>query len=38
MKEDIENRADISVLIHSFYDKIRADEEIGFYFNDLILS
>lgn len=36
MKKDIENRADITVLIHTFYDKIRADEEIGFYFNNLI--
>ncbi|MES2241201.1 MAG: group III truncated hemoglobin [Bacteroidota bacterium] len=36
MKKDIENRADIAILIHSFYDKIRADEEIGLYFNELI--
>lgn len=36
MKKDIENRADISVLIHQFYDKIRADEEISPYFNELI--
>ena len=36
MKKDIENRADISVLIHQFYDKIRADEEINPYFNELI--
>ena len=36
MKKDIENRADISVLIHQFYDKIRADEEISPYFNQLI--
>ena len=36
MKKDIENRADISALVHTFYDKIRADEEIGSYFNELI--
>ncbi|GGA79314.1 hypothetical protein GCM10008015_20050 [Flavobacterium palustre] len=36
MKKDIENRADISVLVHTFYDKIRADDEIGPYFNELI--
>ncbi|MBD0724367.1 globin [Flavobacterium sp. L1I52] len=36
MKKDIENRADISVLIHQFYDQIRADEEISPYFNELI--
>ncbi len=36
MKKDIENRADISELVHQFYDKIRADEEISPYFNQLI--
>lgn len=36
MKKDIENRADIAILIQSFYAKIRADAEIGFYFNELI--
>lgn len=36
MKKDIRNRADITLLVHLFYDKIRADEEIGFYFNELI--
>ncbi|OYX79389.1 MAG: globin, partial [Flavobacteriales bacterium 32-34-25] len=29
-------RADISILVHQFYDKIRADTEIGFYFNTMI--
>lgn len=38
MKKDIENRADITVLVHQFYDKIRADKEIGPYFNELILD
>ncbi len=36
MKKDIENRADISILVHQFYDKIRADEEIGSFFNEII--
>lgn len=36
MRKQIENRADISFLVHQFYAKIRADEEIGFYFNTII--
>jgi len=36
MKKEIENREDISFLVHTFYAKIRADKEIGFYFNDMI--
>jgi hemoglobin len=36
MRKPIENRADISFLVHQFYAKIRADEEIGFYFNTMI--
>lgn len=36
MKKDIKNRADVAVLVHSFYDKIRADDEIGSYFNEMI--
>ena len=36
MKSDIQNRDDLSKLIHSFYDKIRADEEIGHFFNETI--
>ncbi len=36
MKKQIENRADISFLVHQFYAKIRADKEIGFYFNMII--
>ncbi len=38
MKKQIENRADVSFLVHQFYDKIRADEEIGFYFNTMITN
>ena len=36
MRKQIEDRADIEVLVHAFYAKIRADEEIGFYFNTMI--
>lgn len=36
MKKQIENRDDVSFLVHQFYAKIRADKEIGFYFNELI--
>lgn len=36
MKKDIQNRVDLSVLIHAFYSKIRANEEIGPIFNETI--
>ncbi len=36
MKKQIENRADVSFLVHQFYAKIKADKEIGFYFNEMI--
>lgn len=36
MKKEIENRADVSLLVHSFYKKIRADKEIGHFFNETI--
>ena len=36
MKKTIENRDDLTLLVHSFYDKIRADKEIGFFFNETI--
>lgn len=36
MKKDIENRTDVSLLVHTFYNKIRADKEISPYFNELI--
>lgn len=36
MRKQIENRTDISFLVHQFYTKIRADEEIGFYFTTMI--
>lgn len=36
MKKQIENRTDVAFLVNHFYDKIRADREIGFYFNEMI--
>lgn len=36
MKKQIENRDDITFLVNQFYAKIRADKEIGFYFNEMI--
>lgn len=35
-KKDIENREDLSLLVRTFYAKIRANEEIGHYFNETI--
>jgi hemoglobin len=36
MKKNIENREDITLLVDSFYTKIRKDAEIGHFFNDVI--
>ena len=33
MKKDIENRKDIELLVNRFYDKVIADQMIGFIFN-----
>ena len=35
MKKDIESRADIELLIRSFYGKVKTDETIGYIFNDI---
>lgn len=35
MKKDIENRKDIEQLVTIFYDKVKADETIGYIFNDI---
>lgn len=35
IKKDIENRADIELLINTFYDKVKQDDLIGFFFNDI---
>lgn len=34
--KDIQNKADIEVLINTFYDKVRKDETIGHIFNKII--
>ncbi len=36
MKQDIQNRTDIELLVHTFYAKIRKNEEIGHFFNTMI--
>ena len=38
MKKDIENIADIEILVNSFYDKVKQDDKIGFIFNQIIGS
>ncbi len=35
-KRDIQTREDINLFIDDFYDLVRADETIGFIFNDVI--
>jgi hemoglobin len=35
MKKDLEQRADIELLITRFYDKVIADDVIGYIFNDI---
>jgi hemoglobin len=35
MKADIKNRTDIETLINAFYDKIKSDAVIGYFFNDV---
>jgi len=34
--EDIKDKQDIKLLIDSFYDKVKADDTIGFIFNEII--
>lgn len=36
MIKEIESREDVAFLVQHFYSKIRADKEIGFYFNETI--
>lgn len=38
MRKPIENRDDLTLLVATFYYKIRADEEIGFFFNETITN
>lgn len=35
MKEDIRTRGDVEKLVNEFYEKVKADELIGFIFNDI---
>lgn len=36
MKHDIINRKDIEQLINAFYDKVKEDEIIGYFFNEVV--
>ncbi len=36
MKQDIKNREDVFLLVSTFYKKVRANENIGFFFNETI--
>jgi hemoglobin len=36
MKKDITCRKDIELLVRSFYDKVKADDTIGYIFNDIV--
>src|SRR5690554_7293512 len=38
MKKQIENRADLTLLVHTFYDRVRKDEELGPVFNSIITN
>lgn len=35
MKKDIESREDIIVLVDRFYDKVKTDSSIGYFFNEV---
>src|ERR1700712_2535364 len=36
MKKDIENRADIVLLVNSFYAKVKSESKIGPFFNKIL--
>lgn len=36
MKKDIKTRGDIFLLVSAFYEKVRKDEQIGYFFNNAI--
>jgi hemoglobin len=36
MKQDIQNREDVSLLVSTFYHKVRSNSEIGHFFNKTI--
>ena len=35
MKKDIENRTDIELLVNTFYERVEADDQLGFIFNQV---
>jgi hemoglobin len=35
MKKDIKNRIDIELLVNTFYEKVKADKTIGYFFTDV---
>lgn len=36
MKKDIQNKADIKKIVALFYDKVKKDSEISFFFSDVV--
>ncbi len=36
MKKDIETRADIELLVNVFYEKIKADKQLGYIFKEIV--
>lgn len=36
MKHDIKNREDVILLVNTFYDKVKPDETIGHFFNQVV--
>lgn len=36
MKKDIKTRGDVFLLVSAFYEKVRKDEQIGYFFNNAI--
>jgi hemoglobin len=35
MKNDIQNRSDIELLVNTFYEKVRENKVLGYIFNDV---
>jgi hemoglobin len=36
MKTDIKNKKDIELLINTFYEKVKVDQTIGYFFNEVV--
>lgn len=36
MKRDISNKDDIELIVNSFYEKVKSDETIGFFFSKVV--